>query len=69
MVEKKPKQIVKDERGFIINLREFDYRGALAIMLAAAYIFALLTGNSDASSALGPLAGSAVAWWFARRED
>jgi len=60
LVEKKPKQIIKNEKGFTINLRDIDYRGALAILLAA-YILALFRGNSEASAALGPLAGSAVA--------
>lgn len=61
---KKPKQIVKTERGFVVNIREVDYRGVLAILIVLAFVASLFTDNTTAQNALGPLAGAAVGWWF-----
>jgi hypothetical protein len=60
--EKQPKQILKS-----VFRGTTDYRGVLAILIILGLILALLLDKKDAALNLGPLAGSAVGWYFADR--
>ncbi len=41
-----------------------DFRGLLAIILVLAFIYVVCVGNYEAVTALGPLTGSAVGYYF-----
>ncbi|MDG6905650.1 MAG: hypothetical protein JRN20_07695 [Nitrososphaerota archaeon] len=45
-----------------------DYRGILAIMLVAAFIYVVILGaNCESTAALGTLTGAAVTYYFDSR--
>ncbi|MGB9622542.1 MAG: hypothetical protein ACPLY9_07125 [Nitrososphaerales archaeon] len=44
-----------------------DYRAILAFILTIALIIMLFKQDYQASSILGPLAGSAIAWYFSKK--
>ncbi len=62
MSEKQPKQVLKS-----VFRGTTDYRGFLAILIILGLILALLLDKKEAALNLGPLAGSAVGWYFADR--
>ncbi|MEM3386292.1 MAG: hypothetical protein QXN08_01270 [Nitrososphaerales archaeon] len=62
MSEKQPKQVLKS-----IFRGNTDYRGVLAILIILGLIISLLLDKNEAALNLGPLAGSAVGWYFADR--
>jgi hypothetical protein len=41
-----------------------DYRALLALLLIAGYLYVLVIGNALAIAGMGPLTGSAVAYYF-----
>jgi uncharacterized membrane protein len=43
-----------------------DYRAFLAFILVIGLIILLLKQDYEASSIIGPLAGSAIAWYFSK---
>ena len=44
-----------------------DYRAFLAFLLVAGYLYVLILGNAIAIAGMGPLTGSAVAYYFHSR--
>lgn len=46
-----------------------DYRAFLAFLLVAGYLYVLALGNSIAIAGMGPLTGSAVAYYFHSRQN
>ncbi|NWG09887.1 MAG: hypothetical protein HXX80_06260 [Nitrososphaerales archaeon] len=63
--EREHKIVVRDGK---IAVGERDYRAFLALTLVGGLIALLWKGDYQAASVLGPLAGSAVAWYFSRKE-
>lgn len=66
MSEKREHKIVV--RNGKVVVQERDYRAFLALALVSGLIALLWKGDYQAASVLGPLAGSAVAWYFSRKE-
>lgn len=69
MMLKRPKQIEKTGEGWRVRLRDVEYRGILAFMLAGGFIYAAIISNEVAINALGPLTGSAIGWYFSRKGE
>ena len=61
---KEKKLVVKDS---YVKVSEKDYRAFLAVLLVVSFIAALFVDNEEAIAALGPLAGSAITWYFGKR--
>ncbi len=59
---KKPRQILKTLVGG--SASESDYRALLALVLVAGLLALLAKGDHQAAGIIGPLAGSAVGWYF-----
>ncbi|HZW58268.1 MAG TPA: hypothetical protein VFF30_18410 [Nitrososphaerales archaeon] len=52
------------------SLTKADYRGLLALVLVLSFVYLALTGGScSAITALGPLTGSAVTYYFHSRSN
>jgi len=60
------KIVIRNGKRVVVGER--DYRAFLALVLVFGLIALLWKGDYQAASVLGPLAGSAVAWYFSRKE-
>ncbi|MBI2184289.1 MAG: hypothetical protein HYU39_04935 [Thaumarchaeota archaeon] len=59
--EKDDKLEIKDAH---LRVTERDYRALIATLLVTGLLILLLKGDHQAASTIGPLAGSAIGWYF-----
>ncbi|MEM3708833.1 MAG: hypothetical protein QXF43_04235 [Nitrososphaerales archaeon] len=51
-----------------IIVHERDYRALIALVLSLGLIILLLKQDYQAASIIAPLTGSAIAWYFSKKE-